>query len=41
MLPAFSAVYHLHPWDIDRMTSAEVDEYIEQLPRRQPGHEGV
>lgn len=30
-LPLFSRFYHLHPWDIDRMTLREISEYRTRL----------
>lgn len=30
-LPAFSAVYGLHPWDIERLSMGEIDTYRRHL----------
>ena len=33
-LPAFSSVYGIQPWDIDRMNLAEINTYSRDLDRR-------
>lgn len=30
-LPAFSALFGIHPWDVDRLTFGELETYITQL----------
>lgn len=32
-LPAFSAIYGIHPWHVEHMTFAELREYRTQLAR--------
>lgn len=31
--PAFSRIYGLHPWDVDRLTKGELLEYDDDLKR--------
>ena len=33
-LPALSHWFHVMPWDLERMTFDEIDEYVKQLPKK-------
>lgn len=32
-LPQFSAVFGIHPWDVDRLTLREISDYLTELQR--------